>query len=301
MIVPQDWEFDYDENIPEDQYQVLLKFLNYYKNSDLIVADKYRLNSKIVSFEETDAAFIPYGESGVWKNLDFQKKIAQNGKKYVVRLGLWRTNPQEDDPKCLSISDFEILTPGKRHVLTLSTNDIRKKKIFYNIIDIFNEEKIISPEAAYGKRMYPNKALQGFINNHDWGKIIEGINQAPRLANALFPIGEPYTGNHVFSVYLGTILYQLIAYRNEHINEFTNKDLLELDKTILELSKTELLKVKLLDSTGNSKMWPTGSVLLECISTGSQMRISEQFTVGNGELQNEQKTLNKVIRQFKNR
>lgn len=299
MIIPQEWEFNTDKEISYDEYDVLEKFLSQYRGKDVIVADNHRMDFARVPFEKEKVTFKPNEE--FWKCLDFQRRIVHEGKPYIVKLGLWRMNPQEDEPKCLTISDFNIITPGKRHVLTLTTNDLFKANIFYNIVDIFDENKIISPEAAYSKRMYINKKLQEFINNHEWSKIVEGVREKPTLANALFILGKPISSFSSFSAYFGTILYQLITYRKEHENELTKTDLLELDKVILELSKTELLKVRLSDSTAVSKMSPSGSILLDDYYQSSQMRISEQYNVANGELMEEKKTLNKVLRQFKDR
>lgn len=298
MIVTKKQEFNSDKEISDKEYKVINRFLEHYRDKNIIVADKHRVDIDIVPFEGEEVAFKLNEEH--WKSMDFKRKIVYKGTPYIVRLGLWRVNLLEDQPKCLTIKDFEILSPGKKHVLTHTTDDIFKEKIFCDIFEIFDEKKIISPEAAHSKRMYTNKMLQEFMYNHEWGKIIEGVNQEPELANALFIIGDLSKEHNNFNAYFGTILYQLITYRNEHKKEFTRSDLLELDKVILALSKTELLKVHLRDSTGVSKVYPTGSVLLDWRYYSSQMRLSEQYTVGNGELREEKKSLYKVLSKFRN-
>ena len=295
MIRPS--EFDTNKNISNDEYDVLFKFLDCYRNKDVIVADTHREDFDIVPFEGYQVAFKP--NKAFWKSMDFQKRIIHEEKPYIVKLGLWRINPREDDPKCLTKKDFSIITPDREHALTLDFNHVYSEKIFYNIIDIFDEKKIISPEAEYSNRMYTNKVLQNFIKKHEWNRIIEGVNQKPDLKNALFIIGEPSYSWERFHASFGTILYQLITYRNEHYSEFTKSELLKLDKAIYKLRKTELLRVELIDSTGVSKSYPTGSILLDDLYHSSQMRISERYSVDNGELLKEEESLNNVLSLFK--
>jgi hypothetical protein len=296
MIIPHNWEFNTDKEISRDEYEVINNFLDQYRDKDFIIADEHRADYRIVPFENERVVFKSNDE--FWKSVDFQKRIVYKETPYIVYLGLWRTNPQKDDPKCLTMREFYILTPGKQHMLTLATNKLYEHKILYNIIDIFDEKKIISPEAAYSKRMYTNRPLQDFIKNHEWNKIIEGINQSPKLANALFIMGEPENDNRNFNVNFGTILFQLVTYRKEHESELSYDDLFKLDTTIEKLRDTELLKVRLRDDTGVSKMWPTNSILLDKYDTGSQMRISQQYSADNGELVEEEKCLTKVLDRF---
>ena len=82
----------------------------------------------------------------------------------------------------------------------------------------------------------------------------------------------------------------------------TNKDLHELDKLILKLSKTELLKVQLHEQTGGIKSWPTSSILLESNNHNSRMHRSHQYNVPNTELEEEKKQrLEKKTSLFSNR
>lgn len=297
MIVPQDWTYNTDKEIAYDEYDVIDSFLDQYRGKDVIVADKHREDFSVVPFSGESVTF--KSNKSHWKCVDFQRRIMRRGKPYVVRLGLWRVNPQDDDPKCLTIRSFNILTPGQQHVLNFSTDDYRKNRLLYNILDIFDESKIISPEEAYSRRMYTNTQLQDFIRNREWGKITEGINQKPCLANALFIIGEPHRDLGDFRAEFGTILYHLIAYRKAYENLLSKRELLELDRIILELEKVELLRVKLRDDTCFSKVYPSGSTLLDWRYHGSQMRISEQETVDNGELEEEAKVFRKVINESK--
>lgn len=197
--------------------------------------------------------------------------------------------------KCLGVNQFRIITNGKVHYIDLNTQDASKNEILFNIINIFDEGKIISPEQAYCKQMYTNKALQEFMANHEWQKIAEGINQKPSVANALFIIREGYKTNSHFTADFGTILYQLISFRINNFNDFNEKDLHELDKLILKLSKTELLKVQL-EQKGGSKLLPTRPILLESNNYNSRMHRSQQYNVSNTELEEEKKVLNKCIK-----
>ncbi|MCM1370807.1 MAG: hypothetical protein NC181_02810 [Clostridium sp.] len=297
MIIPQNWYFNYDEKISNDEYEVIYKFLASYRNQNVIIADSFRQDFDIISLEQEEIIFKTNKDT--WKNIDFCKRIYYKGKSYVIELELWRVNHRENDPKCLSIHEFRIITNGAVHFIDLNTRDSIKNNILFNIISIFNEGKIISPAQAYGKQMYTNKALQEFISNHQWKKINEGIMQYPSLANALFIIREGYESCSHFNADFGTILYQLISFRQNNQNDFDKKDLLELDKLILKLSKTELLKIQLHETTGGCKSWPTGSVLLESNNYNGRVHLSKQYTVTNTELTKEKRTLNKCIKTLK--
>ena len=294
MIIPQKYVYNFDEKISDDEYYVINKFLALYRNQSVIIADKYRQDFSMVPLEEEKVIFKINEDN--WKSVDFCRKIYHKGIPYVVELGLWRVGHMEDEPKCLSIKEFKIISKGKVHFIKLNVDDGLRNKWLFNIVSIFDEKKIISPEQAYCKRMYTNKALQEFMNNHEWRKIDEGINQMPTLANALFIIREGYESSTHFTADFGTILYQLISYRQNNLDNFSKKDLLELDKLILKLRKTELLKVQLHEALGGTKSWPTSSILLESNNSAGRMHESQQYNVANTELSDEKKVLNKCIR-----
>ena len=297
MIIPQSWEYNNDEEISNDEYEVIEKFFASYRNQNFIIADEYRQDFSMVPLEEEKIIFKI--NEDIWKSMNFRRKIYHKGKPYIIELGLWRVNHMETDPKCLSVREFNIITNGKVHFIDLNTQDASKNKILFNIISIFDERKVISPEQAFCKRMYTNKALQEFMLNHDWQKIAEGINQNPSLANALFIIREGYESCSHFTADFGTILYQLISFRINNFNNFNERDLHELDKLILKLSKTELLKVQLHENTGGIKSWPTSSILLESNNSSSRMHRSYQYNVDNTELEEEEKVLNQCIKTLK--
>lgn len=289
-------KYNYDPQIYDDEKKVLNIFLDQYRNKNVIVADEHRVDYDVIPFCGDRVAF--RANEDHWKSLDFKRRIEFGGTPYQVILGLWRTMPNEKTPKCLTISELSIQTPGNKHKLSLSTGDTFQEELLFNIIDIFDENKIISPASAYIDRMYTNKRLQEFIANHDWNSILKGINQMPKLANALFIMGEPYKGTDCYVANFGTILYQLIEFRNNNQAKIPRKKLIELDKAILELSKTELLKVRVSDDIGNVKSGPTKTNLLDMYYRASQSQRSNQYTVENGELVEENNTLNKVLMRF---
>lgn len=297
MIIPQGWEYNYDEGISDEEYEVIEKFLASYRNQNVIIADEYRQDFSMVPLEEEKIIFKV--NEDIWKSMDFQRKIYHKGKPYIIELGLWRVGHMETDPKCLSVREFSIITNGKVHFIDLNTKNVYLNKILFNIISIFDERRVISPEQAYCKQMYTNKALQEFIANHEWDKIEKGIAQKPSLANALFIIREGYESCSHFTADFGTILYQLISFRTNNFNDLDERDLHELDKLILKLSKTELLKVQLHEQTGGSKSYPTSSILLESDNYSSRMHRSQQYNVSNTELEEENKVLNQCIKTLK--
>jgi len=163
----------FDENISDDEYQVIYKFLASYKNQNAIISDSFKQEFGMVPLEEKGIIFKTNEDN--CKSMDFCRRIYYMGKPYVIELGLCREGHMEDNPKCLSIREFRIITNGKVHFINLNTKDETKNNILFNIISTFDERKIKSPEQAYCKRMYTNKALQEFMTNHEWEKIDEGI------------------------------------------------------------------------------------------------------------------------------
>jgi len=296
MIIPQSYEYNYDLQLSFDERKVIDKFLSLYIGKKIIVADNLRQDFSMVPLEEEKIIFKI--DDDIWKSVDFCRRIIHDGKSYVVELGLWRIDNEKTAPKCLQIHEFKIITEGQVHFISLDIKDVIKRDILFNILSVFDERRIISPEQAYCKQMYTNKALQEFMTNHEWQKIDEGINQNPLLANALFIIREGYEACSRFTADFGTILYQLISFRINNFNSFDKKDLYELDKLILKLSKTELLKVQLHEQTGGSQSWPTSSILLESNNHNSRMHMSQQYTVDNTELLQENAELDNCVKKI---
>lgn len=297
MIIPQDYEYNHNKEISSDEREVINKFLSLYRDKEIIVADSLRQDFRMVPLEEEKIIFKINDD--IWKSADFCRRIIYKGKPYVVELGLCRVNHGETDPKCLQIHEFRVVTEGQVHFISLDINDVIKRDILFNILSIFDERRIISPEQAYCKQMYTNKALQEFMTNHEWKKIAEGINQNNSLADALFIIREGFDSASRYTADFGTILYQLISFRMNNIADFDKKDLLKLDELILKLSKTKLLKVQLHESTGGVKSWTTSSILLESNNYSSRMHMSQQYTADNTELEEEEKVLNQCIKTLK--
>lgn len=292
MIIPQNYTYNYDLEISNDECEIINKFLSFYKSQSVIVADRYRQDFSMVPLED-DSIIFKINENE-WKCIDFCKRIFYKGKPYVVELDL--RSDMRDDLRCVYMHEFKIITNGEVHLITLDTEDIIKRNILFSITNIFDEKKIISPEQAYSKQMYIDKPLQGFIRNHEWKNIGVGIQQMPELANALFIIGEGFESNYRYIADFGTILYQLILFRMNNLSDFDEKDLRELDKLILKLSKTKLLKVQFHENISCSESWPTSSILLQSNNYNGRVHMSQQYTTDNTELLKEQKILNKCLK-----
>ena len=140
--------------------------------------------------------------------------------------------------------------------------------------------------------MYTDKALQSFIENHEWQKIATGISQMPELAYALFIMRKEFKSHLHYCADFGTILYQLISFRMNKLSDFDAKDLRELDKLIVELHATGLLKVQLQVITSPQAK----SILLDDDKHRPERHSSRRYTVYNNELVEEQRTLNKCLR-----
>ena len=133
MIIPQSWDFDFDEKISDDEYQVIYKFLASYRNQNVIISDSFRQDFSMVPLEEEGIIFKTNEDT--WKSMNFCRRIYYKGKPYVIELGLWRVSHMEDDPKCLSIREFRIITNGKVHFINLNTKEATKNNILFNIIN----------------------------------------------------------------------------------------------------------------------------------------------------------------------
>lgn len=287
MINHRHKEISYNEGISADEYEVIRKFISSYEDQEFIIADKHIQLFDKVPLDYDGMIFKISGSTE--ESMELCKRIYHMGKQYIVTLELNRTD-LEGGKKATSINQFIISTEDKEHCIEL-----------HNIMEVFNRKKIISPAEAYGSKMINDKALQKFIDGHEWQKIEKGLNEAPDLASALFKIREGYDEdrNDYYNADFGTILYQLIKFRQENIDKFTEKDLLELDKLIVKLRKTELLKIRLMEYYGGCKSWPTSTSLLECDNTSDGMQISNQYNVSNMGLSSENKTLAECVNNFK--
>lgn len=291
MVIPKGWDYNFDENISGDEYEVIHKFLASYQNQSVIIADSFRQDFSMVPLEKEEIVFKT--NENTWKSMNFCRRIYYKKKPYIVELQIWGEEHYE----------YRIITNKKVHFINLDFKNISQSDSLIleriHAIWVFERGKIISPEQAYCKQMYTNRPLQQFMANHEWKKIEEGIKQAPSLANALFIIREGYENISNYTADFGTILYQLISFRQKNQNNFDEKDLYELDKLILKLRKTELLKVQLYEQTAGSKSRSTNSILLESNNSNDRMHCSKQYNVTNNELTNEKKILNKCIRTLK--
>lgn len=294
MIIPQEYKYSKDPELSSDEQEVINEFLNFYRNQSVIVADEYSQFFDIVPLKNDRITFKTSEEE--WKSVHFCKRIFHKGKFYIVELLLARVLPRENDPKCLCMDLFRIITDKEVHSITLDTADIVKRKIMFNIVSIFDEKKIISPAQAYTKQMYTNTALQGFIENHEWQNIDTGIQQMPELVNALFIVREGFSSASHYTADFGTILYQLLSFRMNNLDTFDEKDLKQLDELILKLRKTQLLKVQLHECIYGEKTCSSNSILLESINYSNRIHSSQQYTVDNTELLGEQKVLDQCVK-----
>lgn len=294
MEMPQN--FNWSDTLSNDEYEVIYKFLALYKNQSVIVADSFSQDFKMVPLEE-NIVFTP--QEDLSKCTQFCRKIYHKRKTYIVQLELCSKERRDKKPDYSKSFQLNIITSEHIHPISFNKLDAGKEQILFHINKVFDERRIISPGQAYCKQMYTDTELQRFIVNHDWKTIKDGIKQAPTLANALFIIKEGYNNDSCFTADFGTILYQLISFRQNHPNDFDEKDLVELDKLIFQLRKQELLKVRLLGKTSHYTPILTSSVLLESGYQKKGHRESQLYNVANTGLLEEEKLLNERIRSLK--
>lgn len=296
MIVPQEDEHIYYVDMSSDEYEVMNEFLTLYRNQSVIVADQYREEFDMVPLKTKGV--ILRTDDDTWKNMYFCRKIYHKRKPYVVELKLCHT--KHFNQKHLKIDMFRIISNGR----CCSVVDTLDHETYLDIMSIFDETKIISPEQPYYNKMYSGNALQDFLTNHEWQNIDEGIQQKPLLANSLFITNEKYeaSGWYNYTVNFATILYQLINFRTHNLDNLIKdeKDLYQLDKLILKLSKKKLLKIQLHDQQIGNTFYPSKrSILLDSVSHNHVMHEVVKYDVNNTGLSVEQDILKKLVKERK--
>ena len=257
--------------ISDDEYDVGKRFLESLKKQSIVVADKYSEEYGVIPIGNESVLFKKNEKST--KTINICRKIIHNKKSYVVNIDLEQDECTDD----ISITNLYITNNGVVHSIDLDNSNGLQDDMLYKINGFINSGKIVSPEQAYASRMYTNKALQGFIEAHEWDRIAKGIKEMPSLAHSLFIIKEAIDEKGNCTVDFGTILYYLIQ----------------------DLRNTELLKVQLHEFTYHEKTWTPNSILLGERDESSRIHISRQFTCDNTELSNEEATLKKCIKHKK--
>ena len=276
--------------ISNDEHAVGIKFTDLlYKKGD-IVADKYSEKFGVIPIGNESVILKKY--ENPTKTFNICRRIIHNKKSYVVNIELEQGQHSDE----IIITDFYITNNGVVHSINLDIIDYSQNELLNEIKRLIKSRKIVSPEQAYASRMYTNKALQGFIEAHEWDQIDKGIKEMPSLAHSLFIIKEAIDEKGNYTVDFGTILYYLISFRQKKLSSFDERDLLRLDMLIQDLRNTELLKVQLHEFTYHEKTWTPNSILLGERDESSRIHISRQFTCDNTELSNEEATLKKCIK-----
>lgn len=276
--------------ISDDEYDVGKRFLESLKKQSIIVADKYSEEFGVIPIGNESVLFKKNEKRT--KTINICRKIIHNKKSYVVNIDLEQDEYTDD----ISITNLYITNNGVVHSIDLDNSNGLQDDMLYRMNGFINTRKIVSPEQAYASRMYTTKALQGFIEAHEWDQIAKGIKEMPSLAHSLFIIKEAIDEKGNYTVDFGTILYQLVDFRQKKLTSFDEKDLLKLDNLIQQLRKTELLKVQLHEFIYHKQSWLSNSILLGGYEECGRIHTSKQFTCDNTELSNEEATLKKCIK-----
>lgn len=287
-------EYISDGKMTVEEVSVIERFLDLYRKQDKIIADEYRQDSSIVPLKESSVIFKKSDDT--WKSIDIERVVRHKGTPYKIELGLWRCNGKESISKILRMNKFSITTPTYWHPINLETALFHKSNdILFDIMDVFREDRIISPEEAHCKRMKTKSELQHLIANHEWVKIVDVVKLMPNLSSTLFLIEEGWQSITNYEAYFGTILYQLLTFRINNKNEMSNDDLNMLDAMIHLIKDSDLLKVKLQEKH-SSVVWYPDPILIPEDESSSILHLSKQYTVFNGELDEEAKELKKVLK-----
>lgn len=278
-------EYNYDPLTLED-CEVIDQFLERYRTKAEIVADSVREH----------VYFVPLGDKNIHFSIDkrkkkeigFCQKIQYRGKFYIVRLELENLVGYSRN---LEIGKFSLKKDKGTKIVFLDM----KSKFLYEMMDIFKEDKILSPLEAYGKDMYPDQIVKRMIEQQKWGLLEKGLKEKKTLENALFLL-EENQGNIDYTATFGTVLYQLLDYRMRLQERGCLETFSKLDPLILKLQDTALLKVGLREQFNTTKGYPSGSSLLESKNFWFGVQESYQYTKENKKLEKESKVLRKIIR-----
>lgn len=256
-------EYNYDPLTLED-CEVIDQFLERYRTKAEIVADSVREH----------VYFVPLGDKSIHFSIDKRKK---------KEIGFCQ--------KIQYRGKFSLKKDKGTKIVFLDM----KSKFLYEMMDIFKEDKILSPLEAYGKDMYPDQIVKRMIEQQKWGLLEKGLKEKKTLENALFLL-EENQGNIDYTATFGTVLYQLLDYRMRLQERGCLETFSKFDPLILKLQDTALLKVGLREQFNTTKGYPSGSSLLESKNFWFGVQESYQYTKENKKLEKESKVLRKIIR-----
>ena len=287
---------NFKERISDYEYNLLYKFLEYYKEQEYIVADEYTNIFSYIPLENRRVTFIK--EDELKKRIYIEKKIYNKGKKYIITLELAQNNLVDSNSKYAAIKSLVITHNEDSHIIHFNTKNYDDNTILHSIVDIFNEDKIISPLEAYRDSIVSNNELRVFIYNHDFERIESEIDSDEELTNKLFILEE---GNEFYLKYgakYATILYHLINYRINN-PDISQKDLLKLDRLIAKLKNKELLKVRFIEKDTEIDLCDNGQSFLLDNKIYCKTQEYKQYTIMNDRLDFEKRNINKCIRTLK--
>ena len=81
MVIPQGYEYNYDKEISHEEYCAINKFLEFYRNIPVIVADEYRQQFSILPLDEEKTIY--RSDNGIFKCVNFCRKIYYKNKPYM--------------------------------------------------------------------------------------------------------------------------------------------------------------------------------------------------------------------------
>ena len=295
----------YSQEMTKEKLEIIRKFMEQFRNQDVIVADQFSQTFDLIPFEDERISIISDANL-LLTAMTFQRKINHNNEPYVVSFQL-KNSDREDGSSELNSFQVDITGNGTNHFNRFVDEDLLQYGLLDEMVEVFGDKDIKSPSIEYGGRIISNSKLQELIKNHEWGLIAEGIEQLPILAYALFLEDKNYeasSGCYEYSLIneknfftsFGTILYHLIKFRNNNIGMMSEKELKELDALILKLSDSDLLKVELTNLVVTDSYLPPNDelILLDTLESARKTTASRQYNTANNGLNSEEKVLQMI-------
>lgn len=291
-----------DHEISNDRYTALNMFLDSYRDSDIIVPDEYnRCYTGLPLFDDDSVPRSFFGESDSYEGFArFHRDVQVGEDTYPISLDL-----RKDANENFWIAKrLKIIRKGPLQGDHLSEYFNCEASTINEVLAVFNSKKIVPAEQVYYDKIRDRHGVvSDLIARHEWDIINYDIARMSTDNNFLLRMSSMTNQNGDVKAQYGTILYQLLAYRNNNYKSLSKEDLDELDNLIICVSDGDLLSIKLSSLyyliEHSSDQFDTKDKLYYAMKNpvnSSHFLNTEFLNSSNGGVANEQDTLQKLLR-----
>ena len=283
-----------------DEHEVIEDFLQSYDDCDVLVPDEYlRYYNALPIFQYGSNPKSCFRESEAFLNrARFHRTIPRGNDNYHVDLRMEVNNNiwlgksltiKKNDEEYHEVGDGTFSPSG--HYYSCSPD------VVGDLLSAFNSKIIMPAEEAYIDRIRDyHGVFNGLLEANDWDSLAYEIEGNPSIGNLILNMSNGDIGNNYFGAQYGTVLYQLLTYRNEHCKSLSKESLEKLDNLIMSVKDGEILGLKL---EGDDEYYGIITELHLALKKADSYSISlksQLLTPQNGDAIEEQKTLMKIIK-----